>query len=301
MVTVTKAMCWSVVAKTLDSSGIGLVIYQKPTSSSCYQERKENTPPLSHVVQTETIEENVHEPTIASNAKHITVTVSLTSIPSDFVFMIRYAKLSGCLIPLPVDGEGNIQSWPMSWPQRLTGIPPSLSSESDVTEKFLNDTKHWSELVSDVYIDGLSINWSSVRNVMDMNAGYAGFAASLIDLPVWVMNVVPIDMPDTLTTIFDRGLIGLYHDWCESLSTYPRTYDLVHASFLFKHLEQRCEIVDVVVEIDRILRPDGYVLVQDTVEMMNKLGPVLHSLHWSVTLYQNRFLVGKKSFWRPRP
>ncbi|BAT86462.1 hypothetical protein VIGAN_04411600 [Vigna angularis var. angularis] len=270
MVTVTKAMCWSVVAKTLDSSGIGLVIYQKPTSSSCYQERKENTPPLCEY----------------SDKKSVSS---------------WYAKLSGCLIPLPVDGEGNIQSWPKSWPQRLTGIPPSLSSESDVTEKFLNDTKHWSELVSDVYIDGLSINWSSVRNVMDMNAGYAGFAASLIHLPVWVMNVVPIDMPDTLTTIFDRGLIGLYHDWCESLSTYPRTYDLVHASFLFKHLEQRCEIVDVVVEIDRILRPDGYVLVQDTVEMMNKLGPVLHSLHWSVTLYQNRFLVGKKSFWRPRP
>ncbi|XP_047151491.1 probable methyltransferase PMT23 [Vigna umbellata] len=270
MVTVTKAMCWSVVAKTLDSSGIGLVIYQKPTSSSCYQERKENTPPLCEY----------------SDKKSISS---------------WYAKLSSCLIPLPVDCEGNIQSWPKSWPQRLTGIPPSLSSESDVTEKFLNDTKQWSELVSDVYIDGLSINWSSVRNVMDMNAGYAGFAASLIHLPVWVMNVVPIDMPDTLTTIFDRGLIGLYHDWCESLSTYPRTYDLVHASFLFKHLEQRCEIVDVVVEIDRILRPDGYVLVQDTVEMMNKLGPVLHSLHWSVTLYQNRFLVGKKSFWRPRP
>ncbi|RDX84361.1 putative methyltransferase PMT23, partial [Mucuna pruriens] len=46
MVTVTKSMCWTVVAKTLDSSGIGLVIYQKPTSSSCYQERKESTPPL---------------------------------------------------------------------------------------------------------------------------------------------------------------------------------------------------------------------------------------------------------------
>ncbi|TKY45248.1 methyltransferase PMT23 [Spatholobus suberectus] len=46
MVTVTKAMCWTIVAKTLDSSGIGLIIYQKPTSSSCYQERKESTPPL---------------------------------------------------------------------------------------------------------------------------------------------------------------------------------------------------------------------------------------------------------------
>ncbi|ESW35567.1 hypothetical protein PHAVU_001G245500 [Phaseolus vulgaris] len=270
MVTVTKAMCWTVVAKTLDSSGIGLVIYQKPTSSSCYHERKENKPPLC---------EDSDKKSISS----------------------WYARLSGCLIPLPVDGEGNLQSWPMSWPQRLTGIPPSLSSESEATEKFLNDTKHWSELVSEVYRDGLSINWSSVRNVMDMNAGYGGFGTTLIDLPVWVMNVVPIDMPDTLTTIFDRGLIGIYHDWCESLSTYPRTYDLLHASFLFKHLQQRCDIVDVVVEIDRILRPDGYLVVQDTMEIMNKLGPVLHSLHWSVTLYQNQFLVGKKTLWRPKP
>jgi len=53
------------------------------------------------------------------------------------------------------------------------------------------------------------------------------------------MNVVPIDVPDTLSIILDRGLIGMYHDWCESFNTYPRTYDLLHASFLFKHLEQR--------------------------------------------------------------
>jgi len=46
MVDITKAMCWKVVAKAHDSSGIGLVIYQKPTSSSCYEKRKENNPPL---------------------------------------------------------------------------------------------------------------------------------------------------------------------------------------------------------------------------------------------------------------
>ncbi|XP_020226651.1 probable methyltransferase PMT23 [Cajanus cajan] len=269
MVTVTKSMCWTVVAKTLDSSGIGLVIYQKPTSSSCYQERKESTPPLC---------EN-------NDRKNIS----------------WYAKLSGCLIPLPVDAEGNLQSWPMPWPLRLTGTPPSLSIDLHAGDTFFNDSRLWSELVSDVYRDGLSINWSSVRNVMDMNAGYAGFATALIDLPLWVMNVVPIDMPDTLTTIFDRGLIGMYHDWCESFNTYPRTYDLVHASFLFKHLVKRCDIVDVAVEIDRILRPDGYLLVQDSMEMINKIGPVLRSLHWSVTLYENQFLVGRKSFWRPGP
>ena len=36
MVSLTKSICWKVVAKTVDSSGRGLVIYQKPTSESCY-------------------------------------------------------------------------------------------------------------------------------------------------------------------------------------------------------------------------------------------------------------------------
>ncbi|KAG5081408.1 hypothetical protein AAZX31_02G247500 [Glycine max] len=267
MVDITKAMCWKVVAKGHDSSGIGLVIYQKPTSSSCYEKREENNPPLC---------EN-------KDGKNIS----------------WYARLDSCLTPLPVDGKGNLQSWPKPWPQRLTSKPPSLPTDSDAKDKFFKDSKRWSELVSDVYMNGLSIKWSSVRNVMDMNAGYAGFAAALIDLPVWVMNVVPIDVPDTLSIIMDRGLIGMYHDWCESFNTYPRTYDLLHASFLFKYLEQRCDIVDVAVEIDRILRPNGYLVVQDSVEILNKLNPILRSLNWSVTLHQNQFLVGRKGFWRP--
>ncbi|XP_045800839.1 probable methyltransferase PMT23 [Trifolium pratense] len=265
MVTVTTNMCWTVVAKTFDSSGIGLVIYQKPISSSCYEKRKKNNPP------------------ICKNNERNQIS--------------WYTRLSSCLIPLPVDDAAR---WPVSWPNRLTSIPPSLSSQVDAGNMFDKDTKHWSRIVSDIYMEA-PINWSTVRNVMDMNAGYGGFAAALIDRPVWVMNVVPIDMPDTLTVIFDRGLIGTYHDWCESLSTYPRTYDLIHSSFLFKNLDKRCDIVDVVVEIDRILRPDGYLLVQDSMEGIRKLGSILNTLHWSVTSYQNQFLVGRKSFWRPKP
>ena len=48
-------------------------------------------------------------------------------------------------------------------------------------------------------------------------------------LQVWTMNVVPTIAPNTLPVIFDRGLLGVYHDWCESFNTYPRTYDLLHA------------------------------------------------------------------------
>ncbi|XWS74774.1 hypothetical protein CRYUN_Cryun01aG0026100 [Craigia yunnanensis] len=256
MVASTTSMCWKVVAKTVDSSGIGLVIYQKPSSYSCYEQRKEQSPPL-------------------------------------------YEPLSYCVSRLPVDSKGNLLRWPKPWPQRLISEPPSLPSEPDAEDIFNEDTKHWAALVSDVYLDCLAINWARIRNVMDMNAGYGGFAAALNELPLWVMNVVPIDAQDTLTIIFERGLIGVYHDWCESFNTYPRTYDLLLSSFLFRNLKERCDIIDVAVAMDLILRPGGYLLVQDTMETIKKLNPVLSSLHWSTSLYQGQFLVGKKGFWRP--
>jgi Putative S-adenosyl-L-methionine-dependent methyltransferase len=65
------------------------------------------------------------------------------------------------------------------------------------------------------------------------------FAAALKDQKVWIMNVVNVDAPDTLPIIFERGLFGMYHDWCESFSTYPRTYDLLHADRLFSKIRDR--------------------------------------------------------------
>nr|XP_043631368.1 probable methyltransferase PMT23 [Erigeron canadensis] len=263
MVALTEAICWKVVSKSVDSSGIGLVIYEKPHSSFCCESRKENHPPLC--------DEN-------------------TRLKTSW-----YTPLDGCISAIPLT-----YTWPTPWPQRLTSKPSSLSAEPDAERTFFDDSKHWSEVVASVYRGGLGVNWSSVRNVMDMNAGYGGFAAALTDLPLWVMNVVPADGPDTLPLIFDRGLIGIYHDWCESLNTYPRTYDLLHASFLFGNLTQRCDLVDVAIEMDRVLRPGGAVILEDTIEMLNNVKPILRSLHWSTTLYQKHFLVGRKGFWRPK-
>ena len=82
--------------------------------------------------------------------------------------------LSHCLSLLSVDSMGNLFSWPMPWLKRLSSKPPSLSIESSAKEMFYEDTKHWSVLVLDVYLNDLVINWSSVRNVMDRNAHYGG-------------------------------------------------------------------------------------------------------------------------------
>ncbi|XP_023732042.1 probable methyltransferase PMT23 [Lactuca sativa] len=257
MVALTESICWKVVAKSFDSSGIGLVIYEKPVSSSCYESRKVNNPPVC--------DEDAHAKTS------------------------WYTPLDGCISRIPTT-----TTWPTPWPQRLKTKPDGYGLQG-----FDEDTRKWSEIVTNVYLENLGVNWSNVRNVMDMNAGYGGFAAALTDVPLWVMNVVPVNMPDTLPVIFDRGLIGIYHDWCESLNTYPRSYDLLHSSFLFGNLTQRCEMLDSAVEMDRILRPGGVVIVEDSKEMLKKLRQILRSLHWSTSLHQQRFLVARKGFWRP--
>jgi len=53
----------------------------------------------------------------------------------------------------------------------------------------------------------------TLRNLMDMKANMGSFAAALKDKPVWVMNVVPEDGPNTLKLVYDRGLLGVIHNW----------------------------------------------------------------------------------------
>lgn len=75
-----------------------------------------------------------------------------------------------------------------------------------------SNTAYWKSQV-DIYTKLINVPESEIRNVMDMNAGYGGLAAALDSHPVWVMNVVPITMTNTLKVIYDRGLLGLFHDW----------------------------------------------------------------------------------------
>lgn len=79
---------------------------------------------------------------------------------------------------------------------------------------FEADTRRWARRVA-YYKKSLGVKLGSpyIRNVMDMNAFFGGFAAAINSDPVWVMNVVPARKPLTLGIIYDRGLIGVYHDW----------------------------------------------------------------------------------------
>ncbi|KAJ3669044.1 hypothetical protein LUZ60_010994 [Juncus effusus] len=262
MVALTESLCWKTVVKSTKSNGIGVVIYQKPTSNNCYIYRK--APGLLPLCE-----------------------------KRDSPILPWYSPLETCIKQINENSKDS--DWPVSWPERLYKVKSSFISE----EKFNEDGNSWKEIVNDIYLRNLGINWSSIRNVMDMNAGFGAFAAALNDMPIWVMNVVQLNQMDTLPIIYNRGLLGVYHDWCESFNTYPRTYDLIHSSFLFQNLTSRCDMVEVVVEMDRILRPGKWVLVQDELIILKKVKGILVSLHYEINIFNQRFLVGKKGFWRP--
>lgn len=279
MKALTKSICWELVSISKDQvNGVGVAIYKKPLSNDCYEQRSKNEPPLCQ--------------------------------KSDDPNAAWYIKLQACIHKVPVSSSERGSQWPEKWPARLTNVPYWLSSSQvgvygkPAPEDFAADNKHWKRVVSKSYLNGLGIQWSNVRNVMDMNSIYGGFAAALKDLNIWVMNVVSIDSADTLPIIYERGLFGIYHDWCESFSTYPRTYDLLHADHLFSKVQKRCNLASLVAEVDRILRPEGKLIVRDTVEVINELESMVKSMQWEVRMTYSKdkegLLCVQKSTWRPK-
>ncbi|KAF7012655.1 hypothetical protein CFC21_026824 [Triticum aestivum] len=278
MSALTRSMCWNVVNKVKDRiNRVGVAIFQKPMDNRCYDGRSAANPPLCG---------EFDNPDAAWNV-----------------------SLQSCMHKLPRDPTMRGLRWPEEWPLRVEKPPYWLkSSETGVygkpaPEDFQADYEHWKRVISNSYMEGLGIDWSAVRNVMDMKAVYGGFAAALRNMKVWVMNVVPIDSPDTLPIIYERGLFGLYHDWCESFSTYPRSYDLVHANHLFSKIKKRCELLGVIVEVDRIVRPEGRLIVRDDMETIREVESIVKSLHWEVRLSYSQdnegLLFVQKTMWRP--
>ncbi|KAI4388728.1 hypothetical protein MLD38_001033 [Melastoma candidum] len=151
--------------------------------------------------------------------------------------------------------------------------------------------------------------YNMVRNVLDMNAHFGGFNAALLESGklVWVMNVVPTIAENRLPMIADRGLVGVLHDWCEPFPTYPRTYDLVHAAgFLSLHNSKHriCSLLDIFTEIDRILRPEGWVILRDTTSLIETARSLATRLKWDARVIgvdsntEERLLICQKPFFK---
>ncbi|XP_060186986.1 probable methyltransferase PMT3 [Lycium barbarum] len=246
MSALVERMCWRIAAKRNQT-----VVWQKPLNNDCYIQRPAGTqPPLCR-----------------------------SDDDPDAVWGVN---MEACITPYSEHDHKVGGSGLAPWPARLSSPPPRLADFGYSNEMFEKDMDTWRQRV-DQYWSLLSpkISSDTLRNIMDMKANLGSFAASLKDKNVWVMNVVPKDGPNTLKVVYDRGLIGTTHDWCEAFSTYPRTYDLLHAWTVFSDIEKKgCSGEDLLLEIDRILRPTGFIIIRDKQHVMDFVKKHLSALHW---------------------
>ncbi|KAL6176927.1 hypothetical protein ACLB2K_053559 [Fragaria x ananassa] len=151
--------------------------------------------------------------------------------------------------------------------------------------------------------------YNMLRNVLDMNARFGGLNSALLEAgkSVWVMNVVPTNGPNYLPLILDRGFVGVLHDWCEPFPTYPRTYDMVHAQGLLSvetDQQRRCTILDLFTEIDRLLRPEGWVIIHDKASLIESARALTTGLKWEARVVEiesnsdEKLLICQKPFFK---
>ncbi|XP_010542245.1 PREDICTED: probable methyltransferase PMT17 isoform X3 [Tarenaya hassleriana] len=222
-----------------------------------------------------------------------------------------YTDLEPCITSLPEASTpeefagGSLEDWP----DRAFSVPPRINRGTIPginAEKFREDNEVWKTRVAHYKKIIPELSRGRFRNIMDMNADLGGFAAAVLKYPVWVMNVVPVHSEkQTLGAIYERGLIGTYQDWCEGFSTYPRTYDLIHAGGLFSLYASRCDITLILLEMDRILRPEGTAVFRDDVETLTKIQSITNGMRWKSRILDHengpfnpeKILVAVKTYW----
>ncbi|KAL2492941.1 putative methyltransferase PMT2 [Abeliophyllum distichum] len=213
-----------------------------------------------------------------------------TMCKSTYVNDVWYKKLEVCITPYPetLSSDEVAGGKLKPFPERLNTVPPRIAGDEIPgvsVDAFQEDNKMWQKYVEAYKRINKLLDSGRYRNIMDMNAGLGSFAAVLESPKVWVMNVMPtIAERDTLGVIFERGLIGIYHDWCEAFSTYPRTYDLIHASGVFSLYKDKCNAEDILLEMDRILRPEGAVIIRDHADVLNKVKRIASGMRWNMKM-----------------
>lgn len=275
----TKKMCWSLLSQQDET-----FIWQKTVDANCYASRRQSAMPLckdGHDAQ------SYYQPLVSC--------ISGTASKRWMAIQNRSSgsQLSSAELEVhgvhPEDFSDDLQVWGSAIRNYWSLLTPLIFSDHP---KRPGDE------------DPLP-PFNMIRNVMDMNAHYGGFNAALLGAKksTWVMNVVPIRAPNTLPLILDQGYAGVLHDWCEPFPTYPRTYDMLHANGLLSHLaSERCSSMELFLEMDRILRPEGWVVLSDNIGAIELARTFATQIRWEARVIdlQNgsdqRLLVCQKPF-----
>ncbi|XP_010554289.1 PREDICTED: probable methyltransferase PMT5 [Tarenaya hassleriana] len=274
----SKNICWSLIAQQDET-----FLWQKTADSNCYSSRPQASIPLCKDGE---------------------------SIP-------YYGPLVSCISGTTSKRWISIQNSSTAWGTR----PAEFEVHGIKPEEFFEDMQvwrlalknYWSLLTPLIFSDHPKRPgdedplppFNMVRNVMDMNARYGNLNAALLEegKSAWVMNVIPVNSRNTLPMVLDRGFAGVLHDWCEPFPTYPRTYDMLHANELLTHLSsERCSLMDLFLEMDRILRPEGWVVISDKLGVIEMARAFATRVRWEARVIDiqdgsdQRLLVCQKPF-----
>ncbi|KAK2375607.1 putative pectin methyltransferase QUA2 [Trifolium repens] len=283
----TENLCWEMLPQQDET-----VVWKKASKKSCYTSRKRGSRPLC--------------------GRGI-------DVESPY-----YRELQNCI------GGTQSNRWVSiekrgKWPSRANLNKNELAIHGLLPDEFSEDSDSWKAAVQNYWslLSPLIFSdhpkrpgdedptppYNMFRNVLDMNANFGGFNSALLQArkSVWVMNVVSINGPNYLPLIHDRGFVGVLHDWCEPFPTYPRTYDLVHAAGLLS-LEfsqpRRCTMLDLFIEIDRLLRPEGWFIIRDTVPLVESARALTTQLKWEARVIEiesnseEKLLICQKPFFK---
>ncbi|KEH34953.1 putative S-adenosyl-L-methionine-dependent methyltransferase [Medicago truncatula] len=282
-------LCWDMLSQQDET-----VVWKKISKRKCYSSRKNSSPP----------------PPLCSRGY---------DVESPY-----YRELQNCI------GGTHSSRWisieeRATWPSRDYPNKNELEIYGLQPDEFAEDAESWKAAVQNYWslLSPLIFSdhpkrpgdedppppFNMLRNVLDMNAHFGGFNSALLQSKksVWVMNVVPTSGLNYLPMIQDRGYVGVLHDWCEAFPTYPRTYDLVHAAgFLSLQTSQqyRCTMLDIFIEIDRLLRPEGWIIIRDTVPLIESARTLTTRLKWDARVIEiesdsdQRLLICQKPFFK---
>ncbi|RDY01068.1 putative pectin methyltransferase QUA2, partial [Mucuna pruriens] len=284
----TENLCWNMLSQQDET-----VIWKKTSKRICYSSRKNSSPP----------------PLCGRGY----------DVESPY-----YRELQNCI------GGTHSSRWisvkeRQTWPSRDNLHKKELATYGLQSDEFAEDSESWRAAVRNYWslLSPLIFSdhpkrpgdedppppYNMLRNVLDMNAHFGGFNSALLHAgkSVWVMNVVPVSGPNYLPLIQDRGYVGVLHNWCEAFPTYPRTYDLVHAAGLLSlenFQQRRCTMLDMFIEIDRLLRPEGWIIIRDTVPLIESARALTTRVKWDARVVElesdsdQRLLICQKPFFK---
>ncbi|RID60198.1 hypothetical protein BRARA_F03374 [Brassica rapa] len=261
----SKKICWSLTAQQDES-----FLWQKTADSNCYSSRPQDSIPLC--------KDGDSVPYYHPLVPCISGTTSKRWIP----IQNRSAVAGTTSAELEIHGKSALKNyWSLLTPLIFSDHPKRPGDEDPLPP------------------------FNMIRNVMDMNARFGNLNSALLEQgkSAWVMNVVPVNARNTLPIILDRGFAGVLHDWCEPFPTYPRTYDMLHANELLTHLSsERCSLMDLFLEMDRILRPEGWVVISDKLGVIEMARAMATRVRWEARVIDlqdgsdQRLLVCQKPF-----